>query len=413
MRTTGLRQGRRSRVAVVIASVIALLVALAAGDGTVGAVTPVPSGYRVFGALPFGDAGSCGLLGYGGPANANAPVVGMATTGDCSGSWVAAADGGVFTAGSSGYFGSAAALRLDAPVVGIAATPDGGGYWLVAGDGGVFGFGDARFFGSAAALRLRAPVVGMAATPDGRGYWLVAADGGVFAFGDAGFFGSATGLRLGAPVVRIAVTSDGLGYWLAAADGGVFAFGDAPFAGSVSGIRLAAPVTAIAASHGASGYWLVGADGGVFAFGAARYFGSPAAPIGSPYGSDGSTVIANPVIELVPSPSGDGYLLVPTTPALDPAAGRSGYSLAKYEWEIAELEVAVYQSETWQQAASYLALGAKVDGGETAGYAAAISELEQLAAIPEMDVTPAQSAEASADVAALDAFFHLAAAASA
>lgn len=320
------RRARRAGVGAVVAAVASLLVAL---TGTAGASTAPPSGYHVFDALPFGDAGSCGLLGYSGPPDANAPVVGMAVTRDCGGSWVAAADGGVFTAGSAGYFGSAAALPLQAPVVGIAATPDGGGYWLVAADGGVFGFGDAGFFGSAADLRLGAPVVGIAATADGRGYWLVAADGGVFTFGAAG------------------------------------------------------------------------------------YFGSPAAAIGAPYGSEGGSVIANPVIGLIPSPSGDGYLLVPTTPAVDRAAGRSGYSLAKNEWEIAGLEVAVYQSETWQQAAAYLALGARVDGGDTAGYAAAITELEQLAFIPEMDVTPAQAAEATADVAALDAFFHVPAAASA
>ena len=108
------------------------------------------------------------------------------------------------------------------------------GYWLVAADGGVFSFGDAPFFGSLGGQRLNKPIVGLAPTPDGRGYWLVAADGGVFTFGNARFFGSTGSMRLNKPIVGMAPTVDGAGYDLVAADGGVFTFGDAVFHGSAA-----------------------------------------------------------------------------------------------------------------------------------------------------------------------------------
>ena len=194
----------------------------------------------------FDDTGD--LAGYGNdnylvytgqPAflDLNSPTVGMATTPDGGGYWMAGADGGVFSYGDARFHGSAGDLTLNSPVVGMAATPDGGGYWLVAADGGVFSYGDARFHGSAGDLTLNSPVVGMAATPDGGGYWLVAADGGIFSYGDARYHGSAGGLPLNAPVTGMVPTADGGGYWLVAADGGVFSYGDATFEGSAAGAQ--------------------------------------------------------------------------------------------------------------------------------------------------------------------------------
>jgi hypothetical protein len=52
---------------------------------------------------------------------------------------------------------------LHSPIVGAAATPAGDGSWLVAADGGVFPFGRAGFFGSAGGSPLHRPVVGFAA----------------------------------------------------------------------------------------------------------------------------------------------------------------------------------------------------------------------------------------------------------
>jgi len=76
--------------------------------------------------------------------------------------------------------------------VGIASTPDGKGYWLAQSNGGVYSYGDAAFYGSLPGLGISpvSEVTGIAATKDGHGYWLVGADGGVFAFGDAAFYGS-------------------------------------------------------------------------------------------------------------------------------------------------------------------------------------------------------------------------------
>ena len=155
-------------------------------------------------------------------------------------------------------FGSAPAagapVTSNEPFVGAAATT--GGYWLAAADGGVFSAG-VPFYGSAGGTRLNAPVVGMAATPDGRGYWLVASDGGVFTYGDARFYGSAGGTHLDAPVVGMAADVATGGYWLVAADGGVFAFG-APFYGSMGGAPGDDRFFAVAATPGGAGYLLAG-----------------------------------------------------------------------------------------------------------------------------------------------------------
>jgi hypothetical protein len=378
---------------------------LGLSPGNANATLAPATGYFPFGPQAFGDAANCATLG-GGTASTNQPLVGMALTPDCAGYWLASADGGVFSVGNANFYGSAGNLHLNAPVVGMAATPDGKGYWLVGADGGIFSYGDANFYGSTGALHLNAPIVGMAATPDGKGYWLVAADGGVFSYGDATYSGSMGGQPLNAPVVGIVADHDGTGYWLVAADGGIFSYGGAPFYGSTGGIALAAPVTAMAATPDAKGYWLVGADGGVFGYGDAGFYGSLSVEAGNPGGSQGSPVIANPVIALASSPSGQGYLLLPTTPAVNPRIpADTGYALARREWQITAYEAAVYQSATWEQAASYLGMGEGVDPGTTSGYPAAIAELNQLANIPEMDVTPAQSAEASADTSALTSFF--------
>ena len=221
------------------------------------------------GMFSFGDAQ---FYGSAGNVHLNMPAVGVATTSDEHGYWIAAADGGMFTFGDAPFLGSMGGQKLNGPVVGVAGTKTG--YWMVADDGGVFGFGNA-FYGSMGGKPLNAPVSGIAATPTGKGYWLVAKDGGVFAFGDAGFYGSMGGQKLNAPVVGIAPTPSGHGYWMVAADGGMFTFGDASFYGSMGGKALNAPVTGMAARPQGDGYWLVAKDGGVFTFGAAQFHGRP------------------------------------------------------------------------------------------------------------------------------------------
>jgi len=237
------------------------------------------------------------LPGNAGGAGLSAPAVGIASTPDGGGYWLASANGGVFSFGDATFYNSLAGVRLAEPIVGIAATPDGHGYWLVASDGGIFAFGDAGYYGSMGGHPLTRPVVGIASTPDGRGYWEVASDGGIFAFGDARFYGSMGGHPLNKPVVGIASSPDGRGYWEVATDGGIFAFGDAPYRGSTGGIKLFRPVVAMSATSDGNGYWLVASDGGIFAFGDAPY-----------RGSTGGTALASPVIAMT-APSQVGYWL--------------------------------------------------------------------------------------------------------
>ncbi len=199
-------------------------------------------------------------------------VVGIASTADGRGYWLATSSGGVFSFGDAKFFGSMARTLLNKPIVGIAATPDGRGYWLVGADGGVFAFGDATFHGTA--RHLRSPVVAIEGSPTGRGYWLVARDGGVFAFGEAHFFGSAHSMHLLGGVVGMAATPSGDGYWLTTAHGKVVPFGGAGHYGSLRLDHLKAPIVGMAPAPDGGGYWLVARDGGVFAFGSAKFMGS-------------------------------------------------------------------------------------------------------------------------------------------
>jgi len=237
------------------------------------------------------------LPGSAGGAGLTASAVGIASTPDGGGYWLASSNGGVFSFGDANFYNSLSGVRLAQPIVGIASTPDGHGYWLVASDGGLFAFGDAGYYGSMGGHPLARPVVGIASTPDGHGYWEVASDGGIFAFGDAGYYGSMGGRPLTRPVVGIASTPNGRGYWLVASDGGIFAFGNAPFRGSTGGMNLFRPVVAMSSTRDGNGYWLVASDGGIFAFGDAPF-----------RGSTGGTALASPVIAMT-APSQVGYWL--------------------------------------------------------------------------------------------------------
>jgi hypothetical protein len=237
------------------------------------ASTPNGDGYWL--ADSAGDISTHGTaVNYGsmGGQTLNAPVAHIVATPDGKGYWLVAADGGTFSFGDAQFHGSMGGKQLNAPVVDIAPTPSGHGYWLVASDGGVFSFGDAVFSGSMGGQHLNQPVVGIAADAHTGGYWEVATDGGVFSF-NAPFYGSMGATTLNKPVLSMASTLDGGGYWFAASDGGVFAFGDAAFHGSMGGQPLNAPVVGMAADLPTGGYWLTGADGGIFSFGA-PFFGA-------------------------------------------------------------------------------------------------------------------------------------------
>jgi hypothetical protein len=256
--------------------------------GPNGAVTPTGGQYPYPYAVPSVP---------GDPNGAAASMVGIASTANSGGYWLARADGSISTHGDAANYGSMAGESLAAPVSHVVATADGKGYWLVAADGGIFAFGDAGFYGSMGGRPLNAPVVDLAPTADDKGYWLVGSDGGIFAFGDAKFQGSMGGSHLNAPVVGMAPDDATGGYWLVGSDGGMFAF-DAPFYGSAGSLRLNQPVNGMAASAGAGGYWLVASDGAVFAFGDAGF-----------HGSAGGLPLNAPIVGMAADRSTGGYWL--------------------------------------------------------------------------------------------------------
>jgi hypothetical protein len=236
--------------------------------------------------------------GANGPALAPTATTAAVAAGSTGGEWQTTAVGTVSASGGAVSFGSIA-TSVDAPIIGMASTPDGRGYWLAGSDGSVFAFGDATYFGGLANRTLRRPIVGIEATPDGQGYWLVGAHGAVSRFGDAGYYGSTPRRGLSAPIVALQTTPDGQGYWLVAADGGVFSFGDATFYGSMAGEALTAPVVGMAATSDGSGYWLVAADGGVFNFGDAPF-----------YGSGVGEGVGNTIVGIIPGVDGQSYSLI-------------------------------------------------------------------------------------------------------
>lgn len=201
-------------------------------------------GYRLIGGdgaiFPYGDTATTARSATLAPG---AGIVAAATAGT-NGSWLAAANGAVYTVGDAPALGDMRGAPLNGSIVGMAATPSGNGYWLLGSDGGIFGFGDATFHGSAGNIRLNEPIVGMAAAPNGDGYLLVARDGGIFGYGPgAAFYGSAGNIRLNQPIVGMAAAPNGNGYWLVASDGGIFGYGPgATFYGSAGDRSLAAPI---------------------------------------------------------------------------------------------------------------------------------------------------------------------------
>ena len=205
--------------------------------------------------------------------------------------------GQVLSSGQDAALGSLPASKLaGSKVVGMASTPNGKGYWLATAKGAVYAFGNAKAYGSPS--HVASPIVGMAAAPGGDGYWLVAKDGGIFSYGDARYYGSTGGLHLAAPIVAMASTPNGKGYWLVASDGGIFNYGDARYYGSTGNLHLLAPIVGMAAAPGGDGYWLVAKDGGVFAFGKATYYGA------------GTSLSPKPVTAIVPTSDGNGYWVV-------------------------------------------------------------------------------------------------------
>src|SRR5579875_83575 len=241
--------------------------------GTVVGMATTSDGKGYWIASSTGAVAACGdATNYG---NGPSDVAAIASSPAGNRYWLVTPSGAVFSYGGAPYHGGIpSTVKLDKPIVAMAADPASGGYWLLGGDGGVFSF-DAPFYGSTGNIKLVAPAVGMEATLDGGGYRFVASDGGVFDFGNARFYGSMGGVRLNKPVVGMANDPATGGYWLDASDGGIFSF-NAPFYGSTGNIQLAQPCVAMTAMPDGGGYRLVAADGGIFDFGDAPFEGSAA-----------------------------------------------------------------------------------------------------------------------------------------
>ncbi len=221
--------------------------------------------------------------------------------------------GEVYSFGSVASFGEpSTAGPAKSTWMAIAPTDDDLGYWAVTSTGYVQAFGDAQNFTSG--QKSSGTIVSIAGTGDSGGYWLASSSGAVFASGDAVNYGSLAQLGIvpKAPIVALVPGPNSSGYWLVASDGGVFAFGDAQFYGSMAGISINAPVVGALSGPNGHGYLLVGSDGGAYAFGSARYYGSSysASLINSTSQLTPLNLITNPVVGVLTSTSGQGYLMV-------------------------------------------------------------------------------------------------------
>jgi hypothetical protein len=226
-----------------------------------------------------------------GSAQATAAEVGPITP---AGYWLFTSFGNVYPSSGTGWYGSAPARGVRLPsIVGMATTPDGGGYWLAGASGRVSAFGDAARLGW---VRRAQPVAGIVADPAG-GYWLFTSYGDVYPSSGAGRFGSpaARGARVRS-IVGMAATPDGGGYWLVDASGRVWAFGDAARLGWRHRAR---PVAGIVADP-AGGYWLFTSYGNVYSSPRAGQFGSPSA--------QGARLPS--IVGMATTPDGGGYWLV-------------------------------------------------------------------------------------------------------
>ncbi|MEM9611121.1 MAG: hypothetical protein AAGA99_27185 [Actinomycetota bacterium] len=183
----------------------------------------------------------------------------------------------------------------------VAGSAEVDGYLLVDATGVVHAVGDAVSFGGEQPVRGASgeQAVSIDARPDGEGYTVAFSDG-AFGAGGAATLGDIDGLlAVGETVAAARLTPDLLGIWMATSLGRVHVNGSAPFHGDLDGLPLVAPIIDLVPTTTGNGYWLVAADGGVFSFGDARF-----------HGSMGGQPLNAPVVDLVPDPDGQGYWLI-------------------------------------------------------------------------------------------------------
>jgi hypothetical protein len=235
-------------------------------------------GYRVLSADgSVAGLGSLPALG-GADGEGSAPAVGIASTGDAHGYWVAQSDGTVTS------FGDAPQLPFThpaSPVRAIVASATGSGYFLLEADGVVLGFGDAHVAGPAPRLAAGAQAVGLLPAPGQAGYLVLDSAGGLHAVGPLGPLAKLTAaarsvpLPAGTSAVGAALTAAGLA--VLASDGEVVTLSAAPGRHVVAVLPhgAGAPAAIIATPDG-HGYWVLSSTGVVVARGDAHAEGTPA-----------------------------------------------------------------------------------------------------------------------------------------
>jgi hypothetical protein len=75
------------------------------------------------------------------------------------------------------------------------------------------------------------------------------------------------------------------------------------------------------------------------------------------------------------------------------------------QWQEGAAAISADQGSYLTQAATDLSNAIAAGEGNTSGYSSAVSELQQLASLPETSDTPAQISEAQSDLMALNTFF--------
>jgi hypothetical protein len=188
-------------------------------------------------------------------------IVGIATTGDRGGYYLAASNGQLFSVGDAQSLGRLP-RKLPSPVVGLAVDATNGGYWVALENGNVYGFNAP--FGRITNVRGGSPVVAIDSIPNGAGYYLLRANGVVSSAGNAQLFGNAA-LPASETAVALAVTPDGLGYYVALSDGSIQTFGDAVLFGAPASRQ--SPPVGISVSQDGFGYWVLYRDGTVEGYG--------------------------------------------------------------------------------------------------------------------------------------------------
>lgn len=238
-----------------------------------------------------------------------------------NGYWLMVDDGTVHNFGNNPSYGSASVSFSANPAVKIESTVTGKGYWMLTRDGVVTPFGDAPNYGNHTTGNA---AISMARNHRGDGYWTIDYQGVVQNHGSTAALGSPPLAPLSfswADTIAVDIAGDpvGEGYWVLTNEGNIYAFGSAVDYGNAVGSIY--PVTGLVVrtfvrvrpNPNGFGYWIIDQVGEVHAFGTSTYYGQLA---GQAYAAVGgglpfaNSFFPDYMSDLIPSPSGLGYLLL-------------------------------------------------------------------------------------------------------